>query len=105
MKNSGKVDESLEVTLWETLKDECRSELDQSRRELKEIGLMIEQSQLEVTKLQQRHTSISAHLQQIQSQFETMTKGDIRMAYDSALDAQQRLFVMRFVIILYCHAE
>jgi two-component system sensor histidine kinase DegS len=95
MKTSGKVDETTESTLWDTLKDECKSELDQSRRELKEIGLMIEQSQLEVTKLQQRNASISAHLQQVQAQFENMTKGDIRMAYDSALDAQQRLFVMR----------
>lgn len=90
-----KPEDSSEDRLWDTLRDECRNELDQSRRELREIGLMIEQSQLEVTKLQQRNASISAHLQQIQAQFDTMTKGDIRMAYDSALDAQQRLFVMR----------
>jgi two-component system sensor histidine kinase DegS len=80
---------------WDALRQECRSELDQSRRELKEISLMIEQSQLEVTKLQQRNASISAHLHQTQAQFDSMSKADIRMAYDSALDAQQRLFVMR----------
>ena len=56
---------------------------------------MIEQSQLEVNKLQQRNASISAHLQQTQSQFESISKADVKMAYDSALDAQQRLFVMR----------
>lgn len=95
MASTGKLDNSSEEKLWDTLKDECRNELDQSRRELREIEVMIEQSQLEVSKLQQRNASISAHLQQIQSQFDTMTKGDIRMAYDSALDAQQRLFVMR----------
>jgi two-component system, NarL family, sensor histidine kinase DegS len=95
MKFSGNRDESQEKNVWENLKEECSSELDQSRRELKEISLMIEQSQLEVTKLQQRNASISAHLQQIQAQFDSMTKGDIRMAYDSALDSQQRLFVMR----------
>lgn len=95
MKIAGKTDDSPEVKLWDTLRDDCRNELDQSRRELREIGLMIEQSQMEVTKLQQRNASISAHLQQVQSQFDTVTKGDIRMAYDSALDAQQRLFVMR----------
>jgi two-component system, NarL family, sensor histidine kinase DegS len=85
----------VEPNVWDTLKEECRSELDQSKRELKEISLMIEQSQLEVAKLQQRNASISTHLQQIQAQFDSMSKADIRMAYDSALDAQQRLFVMR----------
>jgi two-component system sensor histidine kinase DegS len=95
MKFSGNRDESQETDDWEGLKNECRTELEQSRRELKEISLMIEQSQLEVTKLQQRNASISSHLQQMQAQFDSMTKGDIRMAYDSALDSQQRLFVMR----------
>jgi two-component system sensor histidine kinase DegS len=80
---------------WETVKSEVRSELEQSRRELKEISLMIEQSQLEVNKLQQRNASISAHLQQAQTQFDSISKADVRMAYDAALDAQQRLFVMR----------
>ncbi len=95
MKLSQSNDSQSESNVWGLLKEECRNELESSRRELKEIGLMIEQSQLEVTKLQQRNASISAHLQQIQAQFDTMSKGDIRMAYDSALDAQQRLFVMR----------
>ena len=79
-----------ETSIWETIKNEIRAELEQSRRELKEISLMIEQSQLEVNKLQQRNASISAHLQQTQSQFEVVSKADVRMAYDAALDAQQR---------------
>jgi two-component system sensor histidine kinase DegS len=84
-----------EVNIWDSIKKDIRAELDQSRRELKEISLMIEQSQLEVNKLQQRNSSISAHLQQSQSQFDSVSKADVRMAYDAALDAQQRLFVMR----------
>jgi two-component system sensor histidine kinase DegS len=84
-----------EVNIWEKLRQECRSELDQARKELKEITTMIEQTQLEVSKIQQRNASISAHLQQIQAQFEATAKADIRTAYDSALDAQQRQFVMR----------
>ena len=85
----------IEVNIWETVRKDIRAELEQSRRELKEISLMIEQSQLEVTKLQQRNSSISAHLQQTQSQIELLSKADVKMAYDAALDAQQRLFVMR----------
>lgn len=87
--------EEPEVNIWDEVKKEIRSELEQSRRDLKEISLMIEQSQLEVNKLQQRNTSISTHLQQTQAQIESTSKADVRMAYDAALDAQQRLFVMR----------
>ena len=70
-------------------------ELDQSRREIKEIALMLEQSQLEVNKLAQRNASITAHMQQMQSQFDMLPRPDIRNIYESALEAQQRLFVMR----------
>lgn len=80
---------------WEELHNELQTELDQYKRELKEIALMLEQSQLEVNKLAQRNASITAHLQQVQTQFESLPRADIRMTYDSALDAQQRLFVMR----------
>jgi two-component system, NarL family, sensor histidine kinase DegS len=79
----------------EKLREECHFELEQTQKELREIGLMMEQSRLEVTKLQQRNASISAHLSQIQGQIDLVPKSDIRTAYDSALDAQQRLFVMR----------
>lgn len=77
------------------LREFFQAELEQSRRELKEIALLLEQSQVEVNKLAQRNASISAHLQQVQSQFETLPRADIRMAYDAALEAQQRLFIMR----------
>jgi two-component system sensor histidine kinase DegS len=83
------------VNVWETLNDQLRLNLDQYRRELKEIDLMLEQSQLEVNKLTQRNASITAHLQQVQAQFDSLPRADIRMSYESALDAQQRLFVMR----------
>ena len=54
---------------------------------------MIEQSQGELSKLTQRNTAITSHLQQVQKQ--GVGLDELRMAYDSALDAQQRLFVMR----------
>jgi two-component system sensor histidine kinase DegS len=81
--------------LRSSLKDQIQTELDQYKRELKEIALMLEQSQLEVNKLAQRNASITAHLQTVKSQFDNLPRPDIRMAYDSALDAQQRLYVMK----------
>jgi len=73
----------------------AQTELEETQRALREITLMIEQSQGEFSKLAQRNAAITAHLQQIQGQIDKTSVQDIRMAYDSALDAQQRLFVMR----------
>jgi two-component system sensor histidine kinase DegS len=72
-----------------------QTELDETNRALREVTLMLEQSQGEVSKLTQRNTAITAHLQQIQTQGSNVSMDELRMAYDSALDAQQRLFVTR----------
>lgn len=74
---------------------DVKTELEETQRALRETTLMIEQSQGEVTKLTQRNTAITSHLQQVQNQIADSSVEEIRMAYDSALDAQQRLFVMR----------
>jgi two-component system sensor histidine kinase DegS len=95
MKLPSEIQEQSEITIWDKLKQDCKVELELAQKELKEISMLIEQSQLEVSRIQQRNASISAHLQQIQSQIEVASKGDIRTAYDAALDAQQRVFVMR----------
>jgi two-component system sensor histidine kinase DegS len=74
---------------------DVNAELDETQRALRETTLMIEQSQGEVTKLSQRNAAITAHLQQVQNQVTEHGVEEVRMAYDSALDSQQRLFVMR----------
>ncbi|MDO8753827.1 MAG: histidine kinase, partial [Anaerolineales bacterium] len=71
------------------------AELDETVRALREVTLMIEQSQGELTKLSQRNAAITGHLQQVQGQIAKFPTEEVRMAYDSALDAQQRLLVMR----------
>lgn len=70
-------------------------ELDEATKALREVTLMIEQSQGELAKLTQRNTAITTHLQQVQGQMGSLPPEEVRNAYDSALDAQQRLFVMR----------
>lgn len=74
---------------------EIDAEYERARQTLKEVSLMLEQSQSEMAKLTQRNASITSHLQQVQAQFETMPRMDIKVAYNTALDAQQRLLVMR----------
>ena len=88
--NNGNADET-----WDKFQQEIVPELEQSNRALKEITLMLEQSQADLNKLAQRNAAITVHLQQVQSQIETLPRGDIRSAYDAALDSQQRLFMMR----------
>jgi two-component system sensor histidine kinase DegS len=71
------------------------SEINETERALREIKLMMDQSQGELSKLAQRNTAINTHLQQVQNQIAKLPPDEIKMAYDSALDAQQRLLVMR----------
>ncbi len=72
-----------------------QTEFDETSRALKEIMLMLEQSRLELGKLTQRNAAVTTHLQQIHDQVGRIPPEEIRTVYDSALDAQQRLFVMR----------
>jgi len=72
-----------------------QAEYDEACKALKEITLMLEQSRVELAKLTQRNTAVTAHLQKIHDQIGRIPPEEIRTVYDSALDAQQRLFVMR----------
>lgn len=87
--------ESPEQTPLEVYLEATRAELEQVRTEMKEISLLVEQSQGEVDKLAQRNASITAHLHQLQAHFDTVPREDIKAAYEASQDAQQRLFTMR----------
>lgn len=75
--------------------EEVEQEISQTQRELAEVDLLLDQSKGELDKLTQRNATINAHLQQIQNQIDEVPAPDIRVAYDAALEAQQRLVVMR----------
>lgn len=80
---------------WDEFQHEIEVEVEQSRRSLREVTSMLEQSQTELTRLTQRNAVVTGHLQQVQAQLEQLPRADIRMAYTAALDSQQRLLVMR----------
>jgi two-component system sensor histidine kinase DegS len=90
-----KQDQAQSVNAMDELRNNCRSQLESLRKELKELEMTINQSQVEVNKHAQRNASATAQLQQVQSQLESLPKQDIRSTYEAVLDAQQRLFVMR----------
>ena len=56
------------------------SELEETEKALREITLMNEQSQGEVTKLSQRNAAITTHLQQMQNQLEVLHGGNTQRA-------------------------
>ena len=80
---------------FDEYKNDLLSEIERSRDQLDEITNMIEQSQIELDKLVERNASISGHLQHVKSQIDVIPRPDIRTAYNAAMDAQQRLSVMR----------
>src|SRR3989304_10627392 len=84
-----------ELNPLEAFVEHSSSELETVQTKLKEIALLVEQSQGEVDKLAQRNASITVQLHQLQAQFETVPREDIRSTYESSQDAQQRLFTMR----------
>ncbi len=80
---------------WDQLREDLQSELDVALRDLKDIDAKLQQSQAEVSRLADRNAAISSHLQKVQSQSDALLPLEVRQAYDEALDAQQRLFLMR----------
>ena len=83
-------DSSLRALVEETLKDH-----QQTQRELKEIDLLIQQSAAEVERLAQRNAQVANYVRQLQVNFETVPRDDIKEAYEALQMAQQRLFSMR----------
>ena len=72
-----------------------RDDYERTQRELKELSRLLEQSRGEVEKIAQRNAAVTAHLRQIQGGLETMSRADIKTAYEAAQESQQRLFTMR----------
>jgi two-component system sensor histidine kinase DegS len=70
------------------------AELDRIKLQVKEIRLTIDQSRSEIEKLKQRQAMEAMRLKQIQASFDTVPREDIRKAFESTIDAQQRLFNM-----------
>jgi two-component system sensor histidine kinase DegS len=89
------INEETSESEWEDKLKQIQNQLAQVREAIKEIDLILEQSELEVNKLTERNANVTGTLQRVQTQFERVPREEIRSAYDSALDAQKRLFVMR----------
>jgi two-component system, NarL family, sensor histidine kinase DegS len=74
---------------------QVREEHEHVLREKTEIALLMDQSKAEVDRWAQRQASVTNQLRQIQQHLDTVPRADIKQTYDSAMDAQQKLFTMR----------
>lgn len=75
--------------------EEAHKDHEQTQRDLKEIDILIKQSAAEVERLAQRNAQVANYTRQLQTNFETLPREDIKEAYEALNDVQQRLFTMR----------
>lgn len=75
--------------------EKLQVELETTKSTLGEVSATLNQSQNELNRLMQIKANVTAQLQQLSGDSDTVSKADIRNAFNSAMDAQQRLLVMR----------
>jgi two-component system sensor histidine kinase DegS len=80
---------------WEQLLERSRNEHHRVEQELKEIDMLIQQTSSEVDRLVQANARAVSKTRQMESQFETYPREDIKANYNTLLESQQRLFTMR----------
>jgi len=79
----------------EQLKESLEQKIQQAEQKLGSVSKKIKQSQVEVDKLAQRQVANSTKIRNIKENTDELNPIAVRDAYEEALDAQQRLFVMR----------
>lgn len=82
------------LQITESLIEQTERLIGETRQELEESERLLSQSQQEVDKLSKKNASITAELQKIQSHTDNFSRHELRMGYEAALEAQQRLYLM-----------
>jgi two-component system sensor histidine kinase DegS len=75
--------------------EDTYKDYEQTQNELKEIDVLIKQSSAEVERLAQRNAQVNNYVRQLQNNFDTIPREDIKEGYEAVVNAQQRLFTMR----------
>lgn len=79
----------------EQLKESINQKIQQAEQKLSSVTTKIKQSQAEVDKLAQKNITLSAKIRDVKEDTGDISAAAIKNVYDEALEAQQRLFVMR----------
>lgn len=80
---------------FQSFLEETQKDFEQTQRDLREIDILIKQSAAEVERLAQRYAQTQNYIRQLQTNFETLPREDIKEAYEALTNTQQRLFTMR----------
>jgi len=80
--------------LLAVLIQESQKEYDQIQRELKEIDVLIRQNSVEVERLAQRNVQVGNRMRQMEMNFDTFPRKDIKEVYSAYHEAEMRLFMM-----------
>jgi two-component system sensor histidine kinase DegS len=83
-----------ELSLRRFLEDTYKA-YEKTQNELEEIDVLVKQSSAEVERLAQRNSRVASYLNQLQTNFDTIPRQDIKEGYEALINAQQRLFTMR----------
>lgn len=83
-----------ELTLRRFIEDTYKT-YEKTQSELEELDVLVKQSSAEVERLAQRNSRVASHVNQLQTNFDTVPREDIKEGYEALLNAQQRLFTMR----------
>jgi len=70
-------------------------EHDKVQKQLHELDALIEQTHNEVERLQQKNALVTNRIHQIEANFDSVPRQDIRVAYNEAMDTRNRLLTMR----------
>jgi len=80
---------------WASFMAQCKTELEQVEKELKEVTMLLQQTSMEVERLMQSNARAVSRVRQIEAQMDTVPREDIKAAYTTLVENQMRLFTMR----------
>ena len=75
--------------------EETHKDYEQTQHDLKEIDILIKQSAAEVERLAQRNAQSMSSIKQLETNFETWPREDIKERFEDLNDVHQRLYTMR----------
>ncbi len=74
---------------------EYANETEQLKNELREIDALLRQTTGEIERFDKKHAEAAAHLRQVESNFDSFSREDIKRAYATERDTQLKLMMMR----------
>jgi two-component system sensor histidine kinase DegS len=83
------------LTQAQSFATELLTDIEQLRIELREIEVLIRQTTNEIERQTQKQNEMSARLRQVEANFDSYSREDVRQAYAAERDAQLKLLLMR----------